>query len=83
MRLLCARSAYEGYVGYQVLQELTPAQAPAEFLDGKHTVFGRVIEHGSDMLVLRKIENVPTGPNNRPQLAVGPSCSEIRKLTTL
>jgi len=47
------------------------AQAPAEFLDGKHTVFGRVIEHGNDMLVLRKIENVPTGPNNRPKLAVG------------
>lgn len=36
--------------------------APAEFLDGKHTVFGRVTE---GMLTVRKIENVPTGPNNK------------------
>ncbi|EJD00285.1 uncharacterized protein FOMMEDRAFT_22124 [Fomitiporia mediterranea MF3/22] len=38
-----------------------------DFLDGKHVVFGRVID---GMLTLRKIENVPTGPNNRPKLAV-------------
>jgi len=30
-------------------------------------VFGKVID---GMLTLRKIENVPTGPNNRPKLAV-------------
>lgn len=30
-------------------------------------MFGRVID---GMLTLRKIENVPTGPNNRPKLAV-------------
>lgn len=36
--------------------------APAEFLDGKHTVFGRVIE---GLLTIRKVENVPTGANNR------------------
>jgi hypothetical protein len=30
-------------------------------------VFGRVID---GMLTLRKIENVPTGPNNRPKLVV-------------
>lgn len=42
---------------------------PAEFLDGKHTVFGEV--YGADsMLIMRKIENVPTGANNKPKLAV-------------
>jgi peptidyl-prolyl isomerase H (cyclophilin H) len=41
--------------------------APADFLDGKHTVFGRVID---GMLTVRKIEHVATGPNNRPKLAV-------------
>jgi hypothetical protein len=36
-------------------------------------VFGKVVD---GMLTLRKIENVPTGANNRPKLAVkvvGPS----------
>lgn len=41
--------------------------AKCDFLDGKHVVFGRVID---GMLTLRKIENVPTGANNRPKLAV-------------
>merc|ERR1712230_134039 len=41
--------------------------APAPFLDGKHVVFGKVVGQES-MLVLRKIENVATGPNNRPKL---------------
>ncbi|KAN0115611.1 Cyclophilin-like domain containing protein [Russula decolorans] len=41
--------------------------APCDFLDGKHVVFGKVID---GMLTLRKIENVPTGPNNRPKLVV-------------
>jgi peptidyl-prolyl isomerase H (cyclophilin H) len=41
--------------------------APCDFLDGKHVVFGKVID---GLLTLRKIENVPTGPNNRPKLAV-------------
>ncbi|EJT51599.1 hypothetical protein A1Q2_02774 [Trichosporon asahii var. asahii CBS 8904] len=36
--------------------------APANFLDGKHTVFGRVID---GLLTVRKIENTPTGANNR------------------
>ncbi|GAA5873324.1 hypothetical protein JCM5296_001635 [Sporobolomyces johnsonii] len=40
---------------------------PAPFLDGKHVVFGKVIGQDS-MLVVRKIENVATGPNNRPKL---------------
>lgn len=41
--------------------------AKCDFLDGKHVVFGKVID---GMLTLRKIENVPTGANNRPKLAV-------------
>lgn len=43
--------------------------APAEFLDGKHVVFGKVIEPAS-FLTFRKVENVPTGANNRPKLVV-------------
>ena len=41
--------------------------AKCDFLDKKHVVFGRVID---GMLTLRKIEHVPTGPNNRPKLLV-------------
>jgi len=44
--------------------------AAAEFLDGKHVCFGKILDGGDNMLILRKIENVPTGPNNRPKLAV-------------
>ncbi|KAL3310680.1 hypothetical protein Ciccas_010749, partial [Cichlidogyrus casuarinus] len=38
--------------------------APCQFLDDKHVVFGQIVD---GMLVLRKIENVPVGPNNRPK----------------
>lgn len=38
-----------------------------EFLDGSHVVFGRVVD---GMLVMRKIENVPVGPNDKPRLPV-------------
>lgn len=49
--------------------------ASCEFLDGKHVVFGRVID---GLLVLRKIENIPTGPNNKPKIAVTISqCGEM------
>jgi len=41
--------------------------AKCDFLDGKHVVFGKVID---GILTLRKIENVATGPNNRPKLVV-------------
>ncbi|KII84856.1 hypothetical protein PLICRDRAFT_45677 [Plicaturopsis crispa FD-325 SS-3] len=41
--------------------------AKCDFLDNKHVVFGKVVD---GMLTLRKIENVPTGPNNRPKLTV-------------
>ncbi|RHZ51287.1 hypothetical protein Glove_481g101 [Diversispora epigaea] len=41
--------------------------AKCEFLDGKHVVFGKLID---GLLTLRKIENVSTGPGNRPKLPV-------------
>ncbi|KAI8834855.1 cyclophilin-like domain-containing protein [Chytridium lagenaria] len=41
--------------------------AKADFLDGKHVVFGRLVD---GLLTLRKIENVPTGPNNKPKIPV-------------
>lgn len=43
--------------------------AKAEFLDGKHVVFGRLLGDDS-LLTLRKIENVPVGANSRPRLDV-------------
>lgn len=54
---------------------LTAAATP--WLDGKHVVFGRIMDAES-LLVLRKIENVPTGSNNRPRLDVAISeCGEL------
>lgn len=41
--------------------------AKCDFLDNQHVVFGRVVD---GMLVLRKIENVPVGPNDRPRIPV-------------
>lgn len=41
--------------------------AKCNFLDYKHVVFGRVLD---GLLIMRKIENVPTGPNNKPKLPV-------------
>ena len=41
--------------------------AKCEFLDRKHVVFGRVID---GLLVMRKIENVPVGANNKPKISV-------------
>jgi peptidyl-prolyl isomerase H (cyclophilin H) len=49
--------------------------AKCDFLDGKHVVFGHVID---GLLVMRKIENVPVGPNNKPKLpAVISQCGEL------
>ncbi|ESO89964.1 hypothetical protein LOTGIDRAFT_150571 [Lottia gigantea] len=49
--------------------------AKTDFLDNKHVVFGKVID---GHLVLRKIENVPTGPNNKPKIPVTISqCGEM------
>ncbi|KAK8776429.1 peptidyl-prolyl cis-trans isomerase H [Amblyomma americanum] len=41
--------------------------ARCDFLDGKHVVFGRILD---GLLVMRKIENVPIGPNNKPKIPV-------------
>lgn len=41
--------------------------AKCTFLDNQHVVFGRVVD---GMLVLRKIENVPVGPNDRPRIPI-------------
>ncbi|XP_006650778.1 peptidyl-prolyl cis-trans isomerase CYP22 [Oryza brachyantha] len=50
--------------------------AKCEWLDNKHVVFGRVL--GDGLLVVRKIENVATGPNNRPKLTcVISECGEM------
>ncbi|XP_014671709.1 PREDICTED: peptidyl-prolyl cis-trans isomerase H isoform X2 [Priapulus caudatus] len=49
--------------------------AKCDFLDGKHVVFGRVVD---GLLVMRKIENVPIGPNNKPKIPVTISqCGEM------
>jgi len=40
--------------------------AKTDWLDGKHVVFGRVL--GEGMLVVRKLEAVATGANNKPKL---------------
>lgn len=40
----------------------------SDWLDNKHVVFGRVL--GEGLLVLRKIENVQTGPQDKPKLQV-------------
>uniref|UniRef100_A0A803NST0 Peptidyl-prolyl cis-trans isomerase n=1 Tax=Cannabis sativa TaxID=3483 RepID=A0A803NST0_CANSA len=50
--------------------------AKCDWLDNKHVVFGRVL--GDGLLVVRKIENVATGPNNRPKLAcIIAECGEM------
>lgn len=49
--------------------------AKCDFLDSKHVVFGKVVD---GLLVMRKIENVPTGPNNKPKIPVVISqCGEM------
>lgn len=41
--------------------------AKCDFLDNQHVAFGRVVD---GMLVLRKMENVPVGPNDKPRLPI-------------
>lgn len=55
---------------------LTTAKAP--WLDGKHCVFGRVLDTNS-MLTVRKVEAVPTaGGSNRPRMPVRVAqCGEL------
>lgn len=51
--------------------------AKADWLDGKHVVFGKVIDEDS-MLVVRKVENVPVGANSKPKLPVTiEQCGEL------
>ncbi len=51
--------------------------AACEWLDNKHVVFGRVADTNS-MLVVRKIENVPTGANNKPKMPITiTECGEL------
>jgi cyclophilin family peptidyl-prolyl cis-trans isomerase len=40
---------------------------PPASADGKHVVFGRVLDMES-LLVVRKLEHVPTGANGKPTL---------------
>jgi peptidyl-prolyl isomerase H (cyclophilin H) len=40
--------------------------AKTDWLDNKHVVFGRVL--GDGLLIVRKLENVSAGKNNRPNL---------------
>lgn len=49
--------------------------AQCEWLDNKHVVFGGIID---GLLTLRKIENVPVGINNKPNLIVKiEQCGEL------
>jgi peptidyl-prolyl isomerase H (cyclophilin H) len=51
--------------------------AKCDWLDGKHVVFGKVVDDES-LLVVRKIENVPAGAGNKPKLDVEISqCGEL------
>mmetsp|Transcript_10737 Transcript_10737/g.27887 ORF Transcript_10737/g.27887 Transcript_10737/m.27887 type:complete len:182 (-) Transcript_10737:147-692(-) len=40
---------------------------PCEWLDGKHVVFGKVVD---GMLCVRKVENVAVGANSKPKLPI-------------
>lgn len=51
--------------------------ANCDWLDGKHVVFGKVLDEDS-MLVVRKIENVPVGTSDKPKLPVTiEQCGEL------
>jgi peptidyl-prolyl isomerase H (cyclophilin H) len=51
--------------------------AKCDWLDGKHVVFGKLLDEDS-MLVVRKIENVPVGSGDKPKLTVAiEQCGEL------
>ncbi|KUF83619.1 Peptidyl-prolyl cis-trans isomerase [Phytophthora nicotianae] len=51
--------------------------APCDWLDGKHVVFGKVLDPAS-LLLLRKMESVPVGPNSKPKLSITiTECGEL------
>jgi peptidyl-prolyl isomerase H (cyclophilin H) len=43
--------------------------AKTDWLDGKHVVFGKVLDEES-LLLVHKIENIPTGNGNKPKLPI-------------
>jgi cyclophilin family peptidyl-prolyl cis-trans isomerase len=51
--------------------------ARTEWLDGKHVVFGRVLDAAS-LLVVRKVEHVPAAAGNRPRVDIAiAECGEM------
>ncbi|KDO34419.1 peptidyl-prolyl cis-trans isomerase H [Saprolegnia parasitica CBS 223.65] len=51
--------------------------APCDWLDGKHVVFGKLLDPAS-LLVMRKIESVQTGAANKPKTPVTiTECGEL------
>ncbi|RQM12920.1 hypothetical protein DD237_006811 [Peronospora effusa] len=51
--------------------------APCDWLDGKHVVFGKVLDSAS-LLLLRKMESVPVEHNSKPKLAITVTeCGEL------
>uniref|UniRef100_A0AAV1UMF7 Peptidyl-prolyl cis-trans isomerase n=1 Tax=Peronospora matthiolae TaxID=2874970 RepID=A0AAV1UMF7_9STRA len=51
--------------------------ASCDWLDGKHVVFGKVLDPAS-LLLLRKMESVPVGPNSKPKLGITiTECGEL------
>ena len=48
-----------------------------EWLDGKHVVFGKLVD-GPSLLTVRKLENVSVGANSKPKLqCVISECGEL------
>ena len=48
-----------------------------DWLDGKHVVFGKVLDSTS-MMTVRKIEGTPVGASSKPKLAILISeCGEL------
>merc|ERR1712195_224237 len=63
---LIERGYYNGTIFHRVIKNFMTL-APCPWLDGKHTIFGRVC---AGMTVLRKMNNLPTDANDRPTMEV-------------
>ena len=51
--------------------------AACDWLDGKHVVFGQVLNQES-MDIVRRIENSPVGPQGKPKMSIHVSqCGEL------
>ena len=44
--------------------------AKADWLDGKHVVFGKILDDGESLLTLRKCENVPCDHDDKPKMPI-------------